>query len=54
MTANTDMKECGFTNHDHLIKILGQCDCGFVEDLGMHYGMHCEYCYNRITGEIQK
>jgi len=24
------------------------CNCGFVEDLGVYYGMHCEPCYNRM------
>lgn len=25
------------------------CDCDYVIDLGMSYGMHCEECYNRVT-----
>lgn len=25
------------------------CGCGYVEDLGITYGMHCEGCYNRLT-----
>lgn len=29
------------------------CDCGYVEDLGMCYGMHCEACYNRVDYETQ-
>ena len=29
------------------------CDCGFVEDLGYSYGMHCEGCYNRITSRSE-
>ena len=29
------------------------CECGYVNDLGYSYAMHCEKCYNRITGEIQ-
>ncbi len=30
------------------------CDCGYIEDLGMCYGMHCEECYNRVNYETQK
>lgn len=30
------------------------CDCGYVEDLGMTYGMHCELCYNRVTERYQQ
>lgn len=26
------------------------CNCGYAEDLGMSYAMHCEVCYNYIVG----
>jgi len=25
------------------------CECGYVNDLGYSYGMHCEECYNHVT-----
>lgn len=24
------------------------CDCGYVVDLGVSYGQHCEGCYTRL------
>ena len=30
------------------------CNCGFVEDLGVTYGMHCEKCYKQIIEEHQQ
>ena len=30
------------------------CDCDYVIDLGVSYGMHCEECYNRVKWLTEK
>lgn len=39
----------GYTIYGFII-----CDCGFVEDLGMSYAMHCKECYNRAHWQIER